>query len=195
MILSILIATLDSRIEQFTKLENFLNKQIKDNNLSNDVEILFFRDDKEYPIGIKRNTLLESAEGLFTVFVDDDDWVADDYVVSIVNAIKSNPDIDCVGIKGVLISEDLGNKPFIHSVRYDSYFEDMANYYRPPNHLNPIRREIALTVKFPFKNFGEDYDWAMAMLKSGLLKKEVFLDKIMYYYYFEANTSETFGSR
>jgi glycosyltransferase involved in cell wall biosynthesis len=195
MILSILIATLESRIEQFTKLEDFLNKQIADNNLSDDVEVLYFRDDKEYPIGVKRNTLLENASGLFTVFVDDDDWVADDYVSTIVTALKSNSDIDCIGIKGELISEDLGNKPFIHSVHYKMYFEDANYYYRPPNHLNPIKKEIATQIKFPLKNFGEDYDWAMALLESGLLQTEIFIDKILYYYHFAVHSSETFGSR
>ncbi len=195
MILSILIATLGSRLDKFTNLEEFLRKQITDNNLTNDVEIVVFSDDGVYPVGIKRNVLLENATGLFTVFVDDDDWVADDYVVSIVDAIRNNEHIDCVGIKGLFISKELGSKPFIHSVNYKSYFEDYNFYYRPPNHLNPIRREIASSIKFPNKNFGEDYDWAMAINQSGLLTKEVFLDKIIYYYYFDSTQSQTFGSR
>ena len=193
MLLSILIATLEKRKEKFDILHKHILKQIEDNNLQKEVEILVFSDNKEYPVGMKRNALLGASTGLFTCFVDDDDWVSDDYVISICNALKQNPDIDCVGIKGILISKDLGNKEFIHSLKYGNYFEDEKYYYRPPNHLNPIKRSISTKIRFPLLNFGEDTDWAMNLCKSNLLVKEVFIDKILYHYYFEYAKSETIG--
>jgi glycosyltransferase involved in cell wall biosynthesis len=183
--LSILIVTLKDREEQFEELHTHLMKQIEENNFQDEVEIVVFQDDYEYLVGMKRNVLLEEATGLFTVFVDDDDLVPDDYVKTIVDIIKNNPDIDCIGFKGLLVSEDLGNKEFIHSVKYKEYSKDEKYYYRPPLHINPIKTEIAKQFKFPVLNRGEDFDWAIQILRSGQLHNEVFIDKIMYYYRFE----------
>lgn len=184
-LLSILITTLDTRKAQFEALKTELERQIRQHNLSEDVELLHFSDNFDYPVGLKRNVLLEAATGLFTVFVDDDDLVSEDYVQLITDTIKKSPTIDCIGITGKVISQDLGNKIFLHSIRHTVYSEDEKFYYRPPNHLNPIRAEIAKQFKFPVINRGEDFDWAMQLSKSGLLNKEIFIDKVIYYYLFE----------
>ncbi len=191
MLLSILIVSLKSRQEQFKKLHDFLESQIKMHHLENQVEILVFEDDRLYPVGLKRNTLIEAAHGKYICFIDDDDWVDNDYVILIVAALLSHgEDIDCIGMKGKLISKELGDKEFIHSIRYKKYSEDEMYYYRPPNHISVIKREIAVKYKFPIINFGEDFDWAMRVCNSGELKKEVFIDKVLYYYNFNSQTSE-----
>ena len=53
--------------------------------------------------------------------------------------------------------------------------------------IDAAKSEIAKQFKFPIKNFGEDTDWAMQICKSGLLKKEVEVNKIIYYYQFITN--------
>lgn len=189
---SILIATLDNRKKQFDILHTHLLNQIKLNHLKRDVEILVFPDNGEYPIGLKRNELMNEANGLFTAFIDDDDWVSDDYIISIVDTIKTNPNLDCIGIKGRLISKTLGDKDFIHSIKYVSYCEDANNYYRPPNHLNPVRKSLVQKYLFPISNYGEDFDWAMKLCKNKVFSNEVFIDKILYYYYYEPEKSATF---
>lgn len=191
MVLSILICTLESRKEQLKKLHEHLSKQVTDNNLSNEVEILIFEDDGKYPVGMKRNALVSAAQGDFICFVDDDDWVSDNYVNLIYNIIKDNPTIDCVGVKGMVVSNDIGNKQFIHSLKYKEYSEDMNFYYRPPNHLNPIRKNLVITCKFPIQNFGEDFDWAMNICKDGILKNEAFINEVLYFYNFEYIKSRT----
>ena len=189
---SVLIATLDDRKKQFDMLHTHLMNQIGFNYLQKDVEILVFSDSREYPIGLKRNELINEANGLFTAFVDDDDWVSDDYITSIVGTINSNPDLDCIGIKGKLVSEAVGNKEFIHSLKYDGYYEDVNYYYRPPNHLNPVRKSLVQNYLFPISNYGEDFDWAMKLCKNKVFSNEVFIDKILYYYYYEPEKSATF---
>lgn len=184
-LLSILITTLETRKTQFEALQAELERQIREHNLSEDVELLHFSDNFDYPVGLKRNVLLESAQGLFTVFVDDDDLISENYVKLIMDIIKESPEIDCIGITGQVISNDLGNKVFLHSIRYPVYSEDTQYYYRPPNHLNPIKAAIAKQFKFPVVNRGEDFDWAMQLCKSNLLKKEIFINQIIYYYIFE----------
>jgi glycosyltransferase involved in cell wall biosynthesis len=188
--LSILITTLEVRKDQFEKLQEDLNKQLEESNLQDEVEILTFCDNFEYPVGMKRNELLEQASGLFVAFVDDDDVVAENYVKIIVDTIKTNPNIDCIGIRGKLISKSLGNKEFIHSLKYNNYSEDKTYYYRPPNHLNPIRAAIAKHFKFPILNRGEDADWAMQIAKKGVLLREVFINQVLYYYIFDWDKTE-----
>jgi len=188
--LSILIATIESREKQLEELQKELNTQITLNNLEDEVEILIFCDNFDYPVGMKRNELLAQANGMFTVFVDDDDEVSKDYILAIITAIKSNPSIDCIGIKGKLISKSLRDKEFIHSIKYNEYSEDEKFYYRPPNHLNPIRADISKQIKFPVLNSGEDFDWAMQLVKKKLLNTEIFIDKVLYYYIFDWDKTE-----
>jgi hypothetical protein len=45
-------------------------------------------------LGTKRKEMLSKAQGLFTCAIDDDDWVSENYVRLIVEAIKNNPFID-----------------------------------------------------------------------------------------------------
>jgi len=175
--LSILIPTLQSRKESFDSLCAFLLKQP----LSSEVEILSDVDDGELSVGEKRNRLLQRATGDFVVFVDDDDKVSDTYVPDVVGVLRL--DLDCVGFFGQVFFKGEFAGRMIHSVLCQSWTEEPGNYYRPPNHLNPIRRDIALTVPFQHIRFSEDHFWSLGLVESGLLKHEVFLGhKPMYFY-------------
>jgi hypothetical protein len=193
MVFSILIATISEREAQFRTLLEYLQNQIKQAGLINEVEILFHQDDRVVPVGLKRTMLIRTAAGKFSAFVDDDDWVAPDYVSKIVTTIKDNPDIDVIGIRGILeyAPSHPNNKPFIHSIAYQTYGEEIEKFTRPPNHLNPIRREHIATYTFNTINVGEDFDFAMNLVKKGCLKKEVLIPDIMYTYRFNVNTSAT----
>jgi glycosyltransferase involved in cell wall biosynthesis len=186
MILSILISSLFSRQTRCRSLAEFIDNQIEDLMLNDDIEVLIFPDNKEWKVGEKRNLLLEKSIGDYICFVDDDDWVSDDYIKLIVEGIKNN-DVDCIGFKGMYNADNRDIKEFIHSIKYNKYYEDANYYYRPPNHLNPIKRDIAIKYKFPTINFGEDTDWAMQICNSGELKKEHYIDKVLYYYNFISN--------
>ena len=130
--------------------------------------------------GEKRNRLLEKAKGDFIVFIDDDDEVSDDYVESIIQAIDSNPHIDCIGMKGKITFDGANEKKWIISTSCGSWYEKDNMYFRTPNHISPVRREIALKVKFPKIMIGEDYEYSMGILP--YLKREVFIDKELYHY-------------
>lgn len=183
MLFSILIPTLDNRRELFDLLYEKIAKQIAQNSLQNEVEIIHSRDGGERSVGAKRNELLNRAGGKFVAFVDDDDNLSDRYVPLICNAINENPDIDCVGIKGEITFRGTNPRIFIHSVRYKEYFSKNGIYYRPPYHLNPIRRDIAMRYKFEEIDYSEDIDWAIRICRDGTLKKEYFIDKTIYYYH------------
>jgi len=174
--LSILICSLYSRAEKLNRLLAKLNPQ-----LNAEVEVLVKSDHGEMIIGQKRNKLLSEATGEYIAFIDDDDLVSDDYVAKILSAIQTSP--DCVGMQGVITFQGQCPRIFIHSTKYDSWFEQNDVYYRPPNHLNPVKRELALQVGFPELNHGEDRDYSMR-LKS-LLKSEKFITGVIYHYLYE----------
>jgi hypothetical protein len=179
---SILIPTLRSRRDQFQKLHTKLTGQIREHSLDQEVEIASFVDDGEHSVGFKRNRLIEQANGLFVAFVDDDDDVSDEYVPLICRTVKENPEIDCIGIKGQITFRGKHPRIFIHSVRYQDYFTSGGVYFRPPYHLNPIRRDIARRYRFEDISYSEDIDWAMRLCRDRALRREVFLDQVIYFY-------------
>jgi len=172
--LSILTVTLNQRLPVFQNLARILKAQSNDS-----VEMLAVCDNGERSIGAKRNDLLEAAKGDYVVFVDDDDMVSPFYVFGILEAIKSNP--DCCGIEGIITQHKIGPKKFIHSLRYQDWFEENDIYYRCPNHLNPIKREIALDVRFPDAYYAEDKAFSYGL--QGKLKTETYIQGPIYYYY------------
>lgn len=182
--LSILICTLDERKEDYNRLYTKLHKQIDENELQDSVEIRTFCDNREHSIGYKRNALLNASTGKYVCFIDDDDDVHPKYVRMIYDALQTDP--DCVSLVGVITFRRYGGgqRIFIHSIKYDSWFEQDDIYYRPPNHLNPIRRSIAIQFLFPEKNHGEDADWSMQVTRSGLIKTEAVISEPYYYYLF-----------
>lgn len=180
---SILICTLENRALTFERLYKKLQDQINKLNLSDSVEIVFFKDNREHSVGYKRNKLLENSHGEYICFVDDDDDVSDDYIKIIYEKLLKNP--DCVSLVGIITVCGTNPRKFIHSIKYDSWFEKNTTYYRCPNHLNPIRRDIAIQFKFPEKNFQEDLDWSMQIARSGLLKYEEEITKPYYFYLFD----------
>ena len=181
--LSILICTIQARQEMFEKLAYFIQKQIKD---PTQVELRYLRDGGDLSIGMKRQILLEQAAGKYVCYVDDDDMVADYYVMAMLKALELNP--DCVGIKGLLIRKYRCDAQFIHSIQYSGWGEKNGQFYRTPNHLNPIRKSIALQVGFKDISHGEDR--AYSDLVYPLLKKEVMIEQPLYYYYPGATREE-----
>lgn len=180
---SILICTMEERKKSFEALYLKLQKQICELNLENDIEVLFFQDKRgENTIGYKRNALLAQSKGKYTCFIDDDDEIHDKYIELIYRKLVNNP--DCVSLTGIITFDGKKAKKFVHSIQYQKYFESNNEYFRPPNHLNPIRRAIAIQFAYPEKNHGEDTDWAMQVANSGLLKTEEIIDEPYYFYLF-----------
>ncbi len=181
---SILICTLEKRRECFEKIYNKLQNQITENKLDDQIEILFFRDDQQHSIGFKRNTLLLQSQGEYVCFVDDDDDVHPLYISMIYEKLTQNP--DCVSLVGIMTTNGENPEKFIHSIQYNNkYCTENGVHLRPPNHLNPIKRSIALQFAFPENNFGEDRTWALAIAQSRLLKNEAVIDVPYYFYQYD----------
>ena len=181
--LSILIPTIETRRTQCELLMQFLISQYENMGLilGSDIEILVARDNKEISIGAKRQLLLEMAKGEYIVFIDDDDWVSDDYIRQIYRRlIVLKPDtigfnIECSGTKG---------KTAQVSNTYDDWADNVNgfDYVRTPYQKSPIKREIALQIGYKDMRFAEDYDYSKRLKQSGLIKSEVLIHKTLYFY-------------
>lgn len=172
-ILSVLICSLEDRAPQLARMMEELRVQIGDL----PVEVVTEVDAGEMTVGAKRNKLLRRAQGEYACFVDDDDTINHEYIPLIMKALESKP--DCVGIEGVITVKDKA-QIFRHSCEFAGWYTAEDGYYRTPNHLNPVKREIALKIGFPEKNTGEDFQYSVGIRR--FLKREEYIDGPIYFY-------------
>jgi len=183
-LLSILIPTVVGREHLLERLRSVLDPQ-----LTEDVEVIEQKDNKEISIGKKRQELLEKAAGEYVVFIDDDDSVATNYIELILAALAKKPDcvgfeIECYGTQGKTASA---------SNKYKKWAENVHgfDYVRTPYHKIPIKREITLEIGFKDIRYAEDYDFSLRLKESGLIKDEVYIPKVLYYYMYKYENPKT----
>jgi hypothetical protein len=181
--LSLLIATLECRSAQLSRLVEGLKFQVRKAGRSSDVEILLYPDAGEHSLGHKRNILLGRAKGEFVAFLDDDDEVSERYIDLICDALERRPEVDCLGIRGVITFRGSHPREFVYSLQYSDIFSRNHIYYRPPAQWNPIRRAIAVRYAFPDVSYSEDFYWALRMRDDRALQREEFIDSVLYYYH------------
>jgi len=176
---SIMICSLKARKKYLERLLNILKPQ-----KTNEVEVLCLIDEGELSIGAKRQKLLNSSKGKYVAFIDDDDLISDDYVKLILEGIDKNPDV--IGIHLIMNTDGKLSGKTYHSLKYDHWFDKNGDdpswryYYRNPNHLNPIKRELAMKSKYPNISNGEDRVFSMNVLP--FLKTEHYIESPIYFY-------------
>jgi len=161
------------------------------------IEILVFEDKKTMTIGEKRELLYKNAKGTHSIQVDSDDLLAPNAIDLILQAIKENPDVDCITFEercqmnGSLYCAN-------HSLKYDDWegdgsklLSDGFHFHRTPFYKNVIKTSISQSVPFEHIRFGEDHAWSIAL--KPYLKTEVHIPKQLYYYIHEHN--QTFEER
>ena len=179
-LLSILIPTVVGREERFNELRTYIQHQIDFNQLHHNVEVLYIRDNKEMTLGEKRNKLFSISNGVYSVMIDDDDWIHHDYIRRVVDAAKEGK--DCIGYKELCIWSGKKVQSSVFSLRYPEWKEsfDGYDYVRSPFYKMPIKTDICKAVEFKSIRFGEDHDWSKRIFP--LLHSEVFIDEFMYIY-------------
>jgi glycosyltransferase involved in cell wall biosynthesis len=185
MLFSILIPSLYEidRIEKLSSLKISLYGQIASLKLENQVEILILSDNRQETTGKKRQKLLEMAKGEYIAFIDDDDAVSDHYIEKIMEGIKAKPDAIGIRLTHYIDGKLLGNT--IHSIKYNGWEnipgkDGIWTFTRCPNHLNPVKRKLALKAGFPDKTYEEDKEYSYTLRK--YLKTEYMVDYPIYFY-------------
>lgn len=145
------------------------------------VEVLLCYDDFQNSIGFKRNCLMNLAAGQYLAFIDSDDRIGDNYFKHAFTGISAG--VDACGLTGIITEDGQNPKKFVHSMRYDSWFEKDGVYYRNNNHLNVVKSSIAKQMRFPETNQGEDHDYSKQLLASGLINTEYWDENEVIYHY------------
>jgi hypothetical protein len=186
MLLTITIASVSVRSEMLENLLSELNKQIAENNSENEIEILIDSDDYRF-LGTKRKLMLSQAKGLFTCAIDDDDFIYPNYIKNIIEAIKKDTSVDCLGINGIITTNGLNPKKWVISCHYEDWFEEDDIYYRTPNHICPIKTELVKIANFDDVAWGEDYPFSQRI--KSILKTETTIEEPLYHYQYSTENS------
>jgi len=193
-LLSIMLPTTVDRRGKFYALLSDLTGQIARCGYPELVEILIEEDEKEISIGEKRQKLLDRAKGIFCIGIDSDDSISNQYINRLLEAIMSNPEVHHIGFIESVSFNGIGGKQSCFSVRYQKWAGNVDgwDYIRCANPKSCIRTEMAKQVGFSDKRFGEDIEFSEAV--TPLLKTEIFIDKILYYYnYFDTPHNLRYG--
>lgn len=171
-------------IAHFANMRSLLAPQ-----LTEEIEVVSDDRGKHVPTGTKRNDMYTKAKGLYVCSVDCDDWIAPTYCQDLLIAIKNNmPDV--VTFDGWYTENNkpqskvdwvikLGEK---YEARHDAASGGKYMFFRFPNHLTAMKKELATRVRFPDKWQGEDYEWALKIRDLGLLRSEIHIYKQLYHY-------------
>jgi len=189
-LLSILIPTVVGREQELDRFfknrggkekisDNFIYGQLR--LLFDTFEIVIFKDNKEITIGEKRERLYQSSEGLYSWQIDDDDDIAEGAIEKVLEAIKNNPDVDCITFKEKCMIDGVYHASNF-SMKYPKWENNVDGYSWVRNvfYKCVIKTSIAQSVPFEHIRFGEDEKWAMALAPH--LKSEVHIDEEIYYY-------------
>jgi hypothetical protein len=179
--LAILICHLPERHDKLKRLLNVLEPQIE--RFKDQVYYSVHDGGRALSTGSKRNQLIEQTQSEFFCAIDDDDMVPSYYVDEIVKAMNQNPDV--ITFKGVMTTN--GARQEYWTIKLGSNYEEKnGHYYRWPNHIVPMKRELVRHIKFPDVWIQEDYIWSKKIHDLGLLKTEIHIDKDLYHYQVES---------
>ncbi|HEX6685761.1 MAG TPA: glycosyltransferase [Candidatus Limnocylindrales bacterium] len=188
---TILIATIGERRELFARLLDVLLPQVERHD--GRVNVLAYYNNGEPSLPEIRQRMVEATTADYLCCIDDDDLVPDHYVADILTALESKPDY--VGFQVQCYQDGEPTAIAYHSLKHDGWRNEADAYYRDLSHLNPIRTSLAQQVSFRRTRQGrpEDREW-VAQLR-GRVKTEVFIDKVMYLYFYSTSRSAGIGSR
>lgn len=185
--LSILMPTILDRVEMWSKLFNEVNRQIA---LAEtlwphygEVEVIVDGGakflDGGLSIGKKRESLVNSANGEYLLFLDDDEWIAGNYIETLLRQCQY--DVDVCTFRSMAKLEQYWtviDMSLLHDVNEEAHPDRIVK--RRPWHINAIKASIAKQFKFDDISYGEDWKWMEQVLT--LCKSEAHTDAIIHEY-------------
>jgi len=168
----ILICSVEHRTDQLAGLLAELALQMVPG-----VGVRIFRDNLQTGYGEKCDALLKSSSAEYVSMLDDDDWIASDFVARIVAALESKPDY--VGFAVRYTEDGVYQIPVIHSLEFEGWHDFPHILRRDIVHFNPLRRELALLGQWEGGN-GADRRWAAGV--RGHAKTQVYIPSEVYEY-------------
>ena len=142
------------------------------------VEIIYLIDNKTMMLGDKRNLMVEMAKGKYISFVDCDDRISEDYIVSLLRGIESG--CDSIVFLAEVSLNGLEPKICRYSKDYTHDYNTATEYHRMPNHIPCIKREASKKVTFPSLKRAEDAGYSKLLRPH--IKTEYKIDRVLYYY-------------
>lgn len=188
--LSILVCSVHTRYDTFAPK---IQKQLYDQYAAlsepeqDRVEIIVLTDNKKMMLGHKRNVMVDIAQGKYIAFVDDDDRIADNYLSELLKATET--DADCIVFKAEVSMNGEPPKICDYSKDHRRDYNHKDGYYRIPNHICCVKRAVSLKSSFPHLLYGEDAGYGKVLLPN--IKTEHKINKVLYYYDYNADTTET----
>lgn len=185
--LSILVPSVFERCDKAVKLAAHLNQQAKDL----PVEILWFTDNRRRRLGKKREVMIQAALGKYLCHLDDDDWVADNFVTLVLEQIKNDPDV--ITYKQVVeiplgghftVTPGLQHENQPVSCGDDGKWRDIT---RKPWHWCTWRTELARQAACQDGNIDEDWHWVQQLLP--LVKTEAHIPEVLHHYRWDSAAS------
>lgn len=181
------------------------------------VEVIVMLDNKQISVGKKRNLLKALAKGEYLTYVDDDDKISSDYISTIVAATKTGKDLITYRVEMIengavsrevhyhpRYTKDMDVAPSLKTLPKEqqeklegkskaaimrAIKKQPAQALRVPNHLMVWKRSLTSGCQFPDISLGEDGAWALKMKPRVSNLHEI--DKVLYWYMFDATTTET----
>ena len=187
--LSILICSTHTRANNFGRA---IQKQVWEQyaelpeSYQDRIEILMLTDNKKMMLGHKRNVMVDMAQGRYVQFLDDDDRIAPDMFRAVLDATCDDADV-ITFLAEVSLN---GDTPKICRYSKDFAYDENTQhgYNRLPNHICCTKTELAQRVSYPNIPYGEDNGYAK--LLHPLLSTETHIDRVLYFYDYNIETTE-----
>lgn len=175
----ILLPTVVDRGEKFKRLVDVLAPQLE--KYKGDIEAVVLWNNYETELSELRQLMIDTATADYVNFIDDDDLVSEDYCDSIYPLLDG---VDYIGFRVAFYQNNQKQKPVIHSLTCEGWFDTGEGFYRRGTLINPTKRELMLKAGFKDsdyrKGIPEDITYAKNVDK--ILKTEHFVDKEVHIY-------------
>ena len=169
------------------------------------VEVLVLADNRKRSTGHKRQALLDTAQGAYVTYIDDDDDVSRDYIHEIYWAINEQiqgdqlhgsprADVIVFNSQAQLLGYGFGENPYIvyTGIEYENEESKMegdrrVDIHRKPWHWCVWEASLAKSARFPDGYIDDDWYWLRQMMPR--VQRQHRIAKVLHFYCYNQKTS------